>query len=342
MKEKPANNWFYGVNSIRFILALVVMLSHFDNVYSTALKSSTHSFLKYAGYIMANIFDGTSAVIAFFIISGFVIHYPNKNGIPNLKEFWIRRFLRILVPLAVILIIGIKFNHPEKTVVWSLYCELVYYALYPLLAMIGMTWRSKFYIAYALAAVTICLLSYHDIQALIMQTNLNYHGYYWQLGSFLTWIVGLPCWMLGVLIAENIDKLNNIDVISVWKYRMLVFIVSCFCCFGKFHLHLSYIISMNIFALVLYKWLRAEIVYFKSHKPIRLLEEMGKFSYSLYLCHPLLYTILGLYISFNSYTYPIFILVVVLFAYGFYLLVEKPAHIAARKINARYNLAARI
>ena len=105
-KNKGSEKWFYGVNSIRFVLAFVVMLSHFDNVYATALKQSTHSIFRNCGYILANAFDGTSAVIAFFIISGFVIHYPNKNGIPNLTEFWIRRFLRIIIPLAVILVAG--------------------------------------------------------------------------------------------------------------------------------------------------------------------------------------------------------------------------------------------
>src|SRR6201996_2270593 len=119
-KNKGSEKWFYGVDSIRFVLAFVVMLSHFDNVYASALKQSTHSIFRNCGYILANAFDGTSAVIAFFIISGFVIHYPNKNGIPNLTEFWIRRFLRIIIPLAVILVAGSWLGHPENAVVWSL------------------------------------------------------------------------------------------------------------------------------------------------------------------------------------------------------------------------------
>jgi len=89
---------------------------------------------KYTGFFLANAFDGIGAVIAFFIISGFVIHYPNKNGIPNLKEFWIRRFVRIVIPLCIILPLGLLFDHPEKAVVWSLFCELIYYAIYPFLA----------------------------------------------------------------------------------------------------------------------------------------------------------------------------------------------------------------
>src|SRR5579862_5686862 len=135
-KADTKTRWFYGVDSIRFVLAFIVMLSHFDNVYADALKHSPNILLQYAGFFLANAFDGIAAVIAFFIISGFVIHYPNKNGIPDLKEFLIRRFLRILIPLSFVLIIGNWFNHPEKTVVWSLSCELIYYGLYPFLSKI--------------------------------------------------------------------------------------------------------------------------------------------------------------------------------------------------------------
>ena len=89
--------WFYGVDSIRIVMAIIVVFSHYGNVYATSLKHSGYSLLRVTGYFLANAIDGTSAVIAFFIISGFVIHYPNKNWISDLKEFWIRRFLCILI-----------------------------------------------------------------------------------------------------------------------------------------------------------------------------------------------------------------------------------------------------
>jgi peptidoglycan/LPS O-acetylase OafA/YrhL len=316
------------------------MLSHFDNAYAIALKHSPHLFVKYAGYFLANAFDGTSAVIAFFIISGFVIHYPNKNGIPNLTEFWIRRFLRILIPLSVILVIGSQFNHPESAVVWSLYCELIYYGLYPFMAKISLSWKNKFLIAYVIAALVICVLCGHDIISFFKHSNINYNGLYWQLGWHLTWIVGLPCWLLGVLIAEHIDDLKRATFRSVIIYRILVYAVSCFCCIGKFHLYLSYIVTMNIFALLLFKWIQTEIIYFKTTPPNPILEKMGKFSYSLYLCHPLLYVILKSVIHYNTATYPVFIILTIAFSYGFYLVIEKPGHKLARKINSKYNPAA--
>src|SRR5258707_15737076 len=131
MKNNQGAKWFYGVNSIRFVLAFKVLLSHSNIIYATVLKHSPHLPFRYIGVFLANAFDGTSAVIAFFIISGFVIHYPSKNGVNNVLQFWVRRFLRILIPLTVIIAAGAAFGHPEKTVTWSLFCELIYYALYP-------------------------------------------------------------------------------------------------------------------------------------------------------------------------------------------------------------------
>jgi peptidoglycan/LPS O-acetylase OafA/YrhL len=335
---KQQAKWFYGVDSIRFILAFVVMLSHFDNVYAWSLKTSALLPVKIFAAFLANAFDGTSAVIAFFIISGFVIHYPCKNGITNVWQFWVRRFVRILIPLLVIILAGSPFDHPEKTVTWSLYCELIYYAIYPLLLKINYSWQTKFIAAWILAAAFIGVGAYHDIFSLVTQTNTKYHGYYWQFGPLLTWIIGLPCWLLGVLIAERIDQQKPVVFSTVVVYRLVIFGISVCCSVAKFHLHLSYIISMNIFALLLYRWLRAEIVYYRNRPANATLEKMGKFSYSLYLCHPLVFLLLKQWMPVDVLTYPLLVLLTVVAAYLFYKGVERPSHQLAQRINHRYFL----
>ncbi|MEO7801583.1 MAG: acyltransferase family protein [Ginsengibacter sp.] len=117
------SKWFAGVNSIRFILALVVLLGHADNPIAENLRNSDFVLAKYFGLLLSVSFVGVVAVIAFFIISGFVIHYPNKNGILSLGSFFISRYLRVLIPLIALKILGIPFDNPENAVVWSLYCE---------------------------------------------------------------------------------------------------------------------------------------------------------------------------------------------------------------------------
>jgi len=324
--------WFKGIDSLRFILALIVLLSHFKDPFATRLIASPSHAVRVLGYFLDQAFDGTAAVIAFFIISGFVIHYPNKSGIRSVKKFWIRRFVRIFLPLFIIYLAGIKFGHPDKAVVWSLICELVYYAIYPFMVKIKLSWYHKFLIAYAIAAVFIIIGGHNDFASLFKQADSKYHGYYWQLGSFLTWIVGLPVWLLGVLLAEHIDKLQSISFNKVLLYRIIVIVLSCFCTLAKVYLFTSYIVSMNLLALLIYKWLQAETVYFKSRQPNALLEKMGKFSYSLYLCHPIIYLVLGFWLSNTFITYPILIIATIFISWLFYLAVERPAHLLAIRI----------
>ena len=77
-----------GLDSIRFVLAFIVLVGHmglplpdfayFDSVYLINL-------LKLFGLI----FNGPAAGIIFFILSGFVIHYP---FIENYNKFNIKKF----------------------------------------------------------------------------------------------------------------------------------------------------------------------------------------------------------------------------------------------------------
>jgi len=332
MSTPDSKRWVKGLDSLRFVLAFIVLLSHYSTVLVYTLKSSPSNILRFSGLILANAFDGTSAVMAFFILSGFVIHHHYKNGIVSLKQYAIRRFLRIFIPLIVIYIAGIKFNHPDKTVIWSLICELIYYALYPLLAIIKASWSQKTLFIYIISFIVILAGAHRDVLALLNQSGV-YQGYYWQLGPFLTWIVGLPVWLLGVLIAENVDKLKSISFTKLSFYRFLTFIISCLLVAGQLYWHITYILSMNIFALLMYKWIEGEIAYFKNHQPNSLTETMGKFSYSLYLCHPLIYAILSVWLVNNMATYFLFILLAVFISYIFYLIVEKPSHRLAMRLS---------
>lgn len=337
MSTDAKAKWFSGINSLRFILAFVVMLSHSNLIYVTALKHSNYLLLRLTGYFFANAFDGTSAVIAFFIISGFVIHYPNKKGIPSLMGFWTRRFTRIIVPLFVVVIIGSFFNHPEKTVLWSLYCEMIYYAIYPFLSDIKISWKGKLIAAYVVLIIIICLVTFHVLDAFFEKVHNNYHGFFMPVQIILMAIELLPCWLLGVIIAEHIDDLKSVTLKSVVIYRFLVFMGSWCCSVGKFHFHVWYMASMNIFALLLFKWIEAEITYFKHNLPNPMLEKMGNFSYAIYLCHHTIYAVLGLLLYVNFYSYPFFILITLAISYIFYLLVEKPSHLLARKIIRKFN-----
>src|ERR1700737_465476 len=46
-------------------------------------------------------FNAPAAVIFFFVISGFCIHFPNRNGVVmrSWKLYYARRYLRTLIPM---------------------------------------------------------------------------------------------------------------------------------------------------------------------------------------------------------------------------------------------------
>ncbi|RKR82260.1 peptidoglycan/LPS O-acetylase OafA/YrhL [Mucilaginibacter gracilis] len=334
IQRNTSREWFAGIDSLRFVCALVVLLGHLKNPVFDALKHSENKILKYSGFILGSSFVGIVAVIAFFVISGFVIHYPNKVKIKNLKVYYFRRFTRVLIPLIIIKVIGSWFGNPENNVVWSLYCELIYYTIYPILCKVKTTWTTKVIAAYVIAFIVIAIGARNDINSMIHQRDLNYNGNFAQLGFSFTWLVGLPFWLLGVRLAENIDSLNEIiSVHKIWFLRLSIYLLSVICLVLRFHFFVPYTLSMVLISFQVALWVEAEIRYYKTKRPIVFFENMGKFSYSLYFCHPLIITVLIALTPLNNYTYLVYVLLTITCAYLFYLSCERPSHILAKKLE---------
>lgn len=332
--EPIKKRWFYGLDSIRFVLAMIVVLSHCPNPIKAQLSSSSSLYLNYLGTLIGMSFPGVAAVIAFFIISGFVIHYPSKQGILNVKSFYTRRLIRVALPLLVIIAVGYFFGSPEKLVVWSLYCELIYYFLYPVLVKIRLSWQNKTRLSFVVAVVTLIIGARIDLWHMVTQTPGNYHGEYWQLGAGFTWLVGLPCWLLGVNLAQDIDNMNKVvSVKSLYMWRLIVFVAAVFCILLRFHFFVSYVFSMTAFSLLAVSWLKNEILYYKlvCQKPV--LDELGKISYSIYLCHPIVLLFLYKNIALTPVSYFLYLSVILISSYLLYLILEKPAQRLAVKVS---------
>lgn len=326
--------WFNGLDSIRFILAFIVVLSHIDNPFALALKNSTALPLQWIGRGLSISFVGVAAVIAFFIISGFVIHYPHLSGMSSVRKFYIRRFLRLGIPMLVIHLVSIRLGGPDAAVNWSLVCEMIFYLLYPLMRTYIKSWRMLFVITYVGSFVCMYLAAPGEFQSLLQQQNVQYDGNYWHLGFSLTWVVGLPCWLLGVMIAAQIDRVTTVpSTAGIWSFRALLTVISIACCYLRFHQFVSYLITMNLMAPLMYFWLRDEIQYYKYHASIPLLEKWGKFSYSVYLIHPTLFVVLELWMPLNMATYFLYLGTVLGVSWLFYQAVEKPSHQLAQRLS---------
>ena len=84
-----------------------------------------------------NAASGPAAVIVFFVISGFCIHFPFRRAtsVTPLAPFYARRYLRILIPVAAAIFLsrplGVNLGLLGGSILWSLICEEIYYGLYP-------------------------------------------------------------------------------------------------------------------------------------------------------------------------------------------------------------------
>src|SRR5262245_19142466 len=110
------------------IYGLVTRLIHFAPEHRTAFEALTT--------LNRAAFDGAAAVIVFFIISGICIHWPVRDRPLDVRAYLARRFVRVGLPMVIAILVALAaFGELGflDAVLWSLYCELIYYGLYPLL-----------------------------------------------------------------------------------------------------------------------------------------------------------------------------------------------------------------
>jgi peptidoglycan/LPS O-acetylase OafA/YrhL len=330
--------YFPILDGLRFILAFWVAVGHFEMIPLFGDYNAGVGFWHFVRHAWSTIVFGTPAVIVFFIISGFCIHLPFRGtGEIDIGRYYLRRYTRILIPVVGALVVyrllgqqmilwgehSILWESP----LWSLACEEIYYAFYPLLRWLRnkFTWRVVLPFSFV---ISIPIAALHPHAG-------NWHVY----GPFGTALILLPVWLLGCVLAEESEALLLLTPkLSIWFWRFLAW----FGCWTSemlhFKLHISYTQTMVWFGVLSYFWVRQEIIHGKTNPPNRYLVAAGAWSYSLYLVHAQGGSLVGtLHIpSFgpisNWFLVMTFCLV---FAYVFYVLVERPSHKLARKIKVK-------
>lgn len=317
----------YGLDSLRFICALWVMLNHLG-LGDLGLDRAQPIQWAVRG-VLGSLFNGPAAVIVFFLISGFCIHIPQVQGQSlHLASYGVRRFVRILLPILMIHPVSVLTKVPltllSQSILWSVTCELIYYLLYPFLGSVlrRVGWGNLIGFSFALAFSVLFtrkeLLNYPESDA----TN---------------WALGLPCWLLGCRLAEvDFAKQIQISSRSIWTWRLSVWTLSSLAVVLRFHVPIGYPITLTLFSGIAYLWLKQEIGYFRLKQPNRILESLGAASFSLYLCHysgAILPEVLGFPTRFQ--TIGVSYLCVALLTAAFYFVVEKPCHSLARSLGRK-------
>ncbi len=320
------------LSSLRFVLAMWVMLGHFG---IPVLSDKQHTFALIASRsLLNNTFNGPAAVIVFFVISGFCIHFPNRYGLElgSWKMYFTRRYVRILIPMAVAIAmsmpLGIRFGLFTNSILWSLLCEEIYYLVYPGLLVL------KRLLGWHRLMIGACALS-----VLVVLTDpraLEYPSY----GPALNWALGLPCWLLGCRLAEQTDGFSLLPVSAgeIWLWRSSVWIISVLLSFMRFHTPIGYPWTLNPFALVATFWLEREIRFYRGRGSPKF-ESLGEASYSIYLTHvhgSAFLHLLRISKALSSWgLWSSALLLSGSFAVVFYWLVERPSHRLARHLGRR-------
>lgn len=322
-----------GLDSIRFVCALWVFFGHeHAPPASNPFAFDTFLYWVFRG-IYGNMWSGPAAVIVFFVISGFCIHYPFANRQVDLPTFafLIRRWLRLALPLAVAIPLAQMHGHSlalfDKTILWSLLAEVIYYTIYPLLRRV---WR--------LRGSWLMLVVIASLLALIVVLTDPGAGDYPSYGPWLNWLIGLPCWLMGCLLADWIraGKRKLMTGVTIWTWRVAVFAAAGLCSVLRFHSPIGYPWTLDLFAVLVLFWLYREISFRFDSPASQMLEWAGRWSYSLYLMHAVAATRFSLMFSDINGTFVAWFLkvaFVLMACYLFHLFVEWPSHILARRLG---------
>lgn len=356
-----------GLDTIRFVAAVSVVLHHVSPLPAHWAEGGW-------GMLLHLVFNGPAAVMVFFVLSGFVIHYPyTQRSMGSPIPFWIQRWIRIGLPAAVITVVTLKIPligvfppwegfrlEPlgngagfvdRSGLMWSLVAEAVYYGLYPGLRILGV--RVGWSRLAALSVVPAVLLLLWQPRALLFN-----HFTHW-----MAWILGLPAWLSGCALAQSLaaptprEARFRFGSVGLWRAAVVVAFLATSVLKEQVWPALpriGYPWSLQGFIPVAVGWIRAEVLHRRLHptgSPItRWLEGAGRWSYSVYLAHMAgLALWLGVVRDFDlrSMPWPGAILrtaVVLAVCYFFFLTVEWPswqiARWAGRRVRQLQTIAA--
>jgi peptidoglycan/LPS O-acetylase OafA/YrhL len=329
-------NHYRILDALRFVLALWVAIGHYAIFPLFAGADVATGYMRLLTRAWNTVVFGTPAVIVFFVISGFCIHLPFiGNEKLSIGRYYLRRYTRILIPVAGALCVYRLFGQRlilwgERSVLWesplwSLACEEIYYAAYPCLRWMRnrFGWK-KFLPPVFLAGVVTAATHPHSVA---------WHDF----GPFGTALLLLPVWLLGCLLAEQSAALEvRRSAIRILGWRFFIWLGSWAAEMLHFKAGIPYTQTMIWFGVLAYCWVREEIAYSRHREPNRFLAMAGAWSYSLYLVHVQGMQLFGwLKVPYLGYilNWTVVMLFSLGFAYLFYLLVERPSHQLARKVQ---------
>jgi peptidoglycan/LPS O-acetylase OafA/YrhL len=288
------SNYLQGLNGIRAIAALLVLLSH--------IYTADYGFNGGAKFFI-NLSQG--AVTMFFVLSGFIITYlifATENRV-NIKKFYIRRILRIWPIYYLVLFIGLYFNYrvhepnvfyapyfvflmanipfvlgkglPLISHLWSIGVEEQFYVFYPWVVLLKRNIHN-----FVLFFLIITLFVIKIVAGFCNPDSFLYH--FLQVSRFDCMLIGA----LGAsLFLQNNTMIfrcfdNRISQILAWCLFFILSLSSVKIC----RPFIQEVISVVTLCIIIGQIRVSRRVFNLERKPMVFL---GKISYGIYIYHPL-------------------------------------------------------
>lgn len=332
-----STNHIRSLDTLRFVCALWVVMGHFGPPPITIGIDKTSTAGWVVNSVFNNSFSGPCAVMVFFVISGFCINYPHtsSNTITSLPAYFSRRYVRIVGPMTVAILIaryGLLFPLDlfDKTILWSLFAELVYYTIYP--AFLALR-RARVPWAAMIGASFLASLAL----ALTNPLAGDFPSFGWQAN----WLLGLPSWLIGCRLAESVAAGNTPrSGANIWLWRGGILALSILCSAARFHSPIGYPWSLNFFSIAVAAWLAQEISYAEKNPPLQFTEWARSWSYSLYLTHGLAMAVFAMFSLPNLgffINWSIQMTFMLTAAYLFFIAIESPFHHLARRASRLFS-----
>jgi peptidoglycan/LPS O-acetylase OafA/YrhL len=156
-----------------------------------------------------------------------------------------------------------------------------------------------------------------------------------------TALVLLPVWLSGCRLAETVGSVKpSGSRTTIWGWRAAVWGVMWVTEALNFHSPISQVYTMMLAGLFFAVWISRELAYGMRFEPPSWLQNAGNWSYSLYLVHPIVFAVYEYLLpeSVSNRTYLGWtqqLVFAVGLSYLFYLGIERPAHLLAKKISLR-------
>lgn len=308
-----SKRYFSNLDGLRFVLAMVVFSAH-SYLGVTLISVIPFDFVK---KLIAVFSDGSLGVSFFFTLSGYLITYliieeKETTGVFHLRNFYMRRALRIwplyyatlLFTFFIYPTIKVKLGYPNENpyhflyqlfflgnfdniivhqndlvglaptmigINWSIGIEEQFYIFWPILFLL--CGARKYWIAIVFVVVSSLLLRTYVLEG----SALYYHTFSCMSDLAVGGLLGYLSFFNKTFVAK-VEQLPRLVVLMIYASGFLILM------YGSHTVDRTVMSLFFAFIIVEQNFAKRSFYKFGDHK---FLSSLGKYSYSLYLLHPI-------------------------------------------------------